>query len=71
MNWINTTEYEFAHGKKPRGFGRWALVPSDYDYGSGSQIPEDGILWVHDKFGEARREAARLFPGVHQWTVLP
>lgn len=23
---IETREYEFAHGKKPRGFGNWAFI---------------------------------------------
>jgi len=23
---VSTTEYEFAHGKKPRGYGRWAFL---------------------------------------------
>jgi hypothetical protein len=22
---VNTTEYEFSHGKKPRGYGYWAF----------------------------------------------
>ena len=22
---VNTTEYEFSHGKKPRGFGQWVF----------------------------------------------
>jgi len=23
---VDTTEYEFSHGKKPRGYGRWAFL---------------------------------------------
>jgi hypothetical protein len=26
LKFVDTTEYEFAHGKKPRGYGRWAFL---------------------------------------------
>jgi hypothetical protein len=26
---FSTTNYEWAHGKKPRGFGRWAFISQE------------------------------------------
>lgn len=67
---FDTTGFEFAHGSKPRGVGTWAFVPADYVY-RGGEIPEDGIVWEWGTYSDAKRAAARRFPEVWNWKVLP
>lgn len=64
-----TTEYQFSHGKKPRGFGHWAFIPADSYWPK--EIPSDGIAWAHGTYTDAKREVARNYPEVHYWKVLP
>jgi hypothetical protein len=49
---VNTTEYEFSHGRKPRGYGSWAF-----------RFEGDIALhWYQGTYSEARsaaRKAAR------------
>lgn len=63
-----TSEYEFAHGKKPRGRGSWAFVPSDYYWGD--DMPQDAIAWANGTYGEAKQEVASRHPKIAVWTVL-
>ena len=44
---ISTTNYEFSHGKKPRGYGKWAF------FFDGGDVP----LFFTGKFSEAKRMA--------------
>ncbi len=47
-----TTDYEFSHGKKPRGFGSWVFF-SD-------RSCETEFCWVHQStYANARKEANR------------
>ena len=66
---INTWEYEFSHGKKPRGFGSWA-------FGLGHKNPHiDDIFWTpgamlySEAVKLAKKEAAQL--GVKVIYTLP
>jgi len=52
---INTTEYEFSHGKKPRGYGLWVFEVTGTD-GNGAYTNE--IYSISGKMGDARKEAA-------------
>lgn len=63
------SEYEWAHGRKPRGFGQWAFTPADGIYPG--ECPEDGIAWQFGMFSEAKRDVAKRFPSVGFWRVLP
>jgi hypothetical protein len=65
---FNTRDYEFAHGKKPRGDGWWAFVPADYVWKG--DMPSDGIAWVGGTFSEAKREVAKRHPAIDVWSVL-
>jgi hypothetical protein len=44
---INTNEYQFAHGKKPRGYGYWAF------FFDSSHTP----VFIADNWGDARKRA--------------
>jgi len=46
---INTNEYQFAHGKKPSGYGHWAFIPEDF----GEKF------WCEGKYSDAKREAIK------------
>ncbi len=55
---VSTTNYEFSHGKKPRGFGTWAF----------ESFCNDGIVtvWHRGAFADAKRLAiadAKCAPG--------
>lgn len=67
--WL-TTDYEFAHGRKPRGTATWAFVPGDYAW-PGSTMPADGIAWAWGSYADAKREVAKAWPAVRFWKVLP
>ena len=40
--------YEFVHGKKPSGLGRWAF----------RLIGTDNEIWINGKFSEAKKQVA-------------
>lgn len=65
---FTTTEYEFSHGKRPRGRGAWAFVPANYIWPDA--MPEDGIGWANGTYTDAKREIARRYPKVTVWNVL-
>lgn len=65
---FDTVEYQFAHGKQPRGYGNWALVPADYNYGQ--EPPEDGIFWHYGYWSDAKKDACKFYPYVTRWKVL-
>jgi hypothetical protein len=45
-----TTDYQFSHGKLPRGLGSWA-----FSYLRNPTM--DQIFWVHGTFSEAKKVA--------------
>lgn len=68
---FTTTDYEFAHGRRPRGVASWAFIPADGVYGGDlAGIPADGIAWAWGTYGDAKREVAGKWPGVSVWRVL-
>jgi len=68
--WVNTTEYEKVHGKKPRGHQWWAFTPND-NYWPRGDMPDDGIAWVWGYYSDAKREIDRKWPLVVVWQVYP
>ena len=68
MKNFNTTEYEFAHGKKPRGFGFWAFIPADSVWPK--EMPYDAIAWEHGTYAEAKKEVSKKYPEIDYWKVL-
>ncbi len=54
----NTNEYQFSHGKKPRGLGNWCLRLTGTN-GQGSYTTE--TFFVHGLLTEAKRDACRRF----------
>jgi len=66
---FNTTEFEFSHGKKPRGLGTWAFIPAAGYWPA--EIPADGIAWAWGTYTDAKREVTRKYPEVDVWKVLP
>ena len=45
---FDTNEYRFAHGKQPRGVGRWCFFFDDND---------DEPFWAIGTFAESQRKA--------------
>ena len=64
----DTTEYEMSHGRKPRGTGNWAFVPSDYVWRG--EMPADAIAWTWGTYADGKREVATKYPEIGRWTVL-
>ncbi|MBN1443725.1 MAG: hypothetical protein JXA90_13530 [Planctomycetes bacterium] len=54
---VNTTRYEFSHGKQPRGYGWWAFDIIRY-HGDGTRTRER--VMRAGKYGEAKRYAVTL-----------
>jgi len=48
---VKTSEYEFSHGKKPKGTGSWAFF-IDGDIGDVLRAH-----WFNGKYSEARKQA--------------
>lgn len=65
-----TTQYEFSHGKKPRGLGSWAFVPADSIWPDTETMPSDAIAWAWGTYSDAKREVSKKWPTVSAWTVL-
>lgn len=58
-----TTEYQFSHGRKPRGRGTWIFAPQ------GQRDNKDAWVWVTNAtYGEAKK---KLPVGTGTWIVLP
>lgn len=47
---VSTREYEFSHGKQPRGYGMWAF------FFEGIDVPAEPF-WHTGKYAEAKRFA--------------
>ena len=70
MRTFDTTQYLWAHGKAPRGFGGWSFVPG---------MPCCNEHWpLHLRvdlfgmtYGAAKKEIARTHPKVTEWQLLP
>lgn len=60
---FSTSEFEFSHGRKPRGGAHWA-----FDFGHGPEFISGGLAYGPAK-REARRIAARRF--VNRVKVCP
>ena len=57
---VNTTQYEFSHGKKPRGRGWWAF--DIIRYHAGGAKTRQRVMRA-GKYGEAKRYAVTLARG--------
>lgn len=50
---VETSAFEFSHGRKPSGTGSWAFMLGD---GAGRWLSE--MFWVYNAaYGEAKRQA--------------
>lgn len=54
----DTTQYEFTHGRKPRGFGSWAFNVTVAN-GRGGFLVETIRPWTCGTLAECRKEAVR------------
>jgi hypothetical protein len=52
---FNTRDYEFSHGRKPRGTGTWAFF-----FGNRTERPIADAWWAEGTvtYGEAKKQAA-------------
>lgn len=59
--YVDTTEYEFSHGKLPRGYGSWGFAPFN-------ETMDDPNTWEWrtGTYTEAKRQLPR-----GEWKVLP
>ena len=48
---FSTSQYEFVHGKKPRGYGHWAF------FFDGQTDVERAFFSTYTSFGEAKKQA--------------
>lgn len=47
---VQTTNFEFAHGRKPRGFASWGFGPEKFsDF--------EDIVFITGNFAEAKKQA--------------
>ena len=53
---FHTNQYEFAHGKKPRGQGTWWFTAT-YLTGDGRSMEDEPFSIPFSTFTEAKREA--------------
>ena len=56
---ISTTQYEFSHGRKPRGRGHWAFSVNG------------AVLWKEGLLSEAKKAVQAEFPKAGKVEVLP
>lgn len=68
--YFDTTQYEFSHGKKPRGVGSWAFTPADAIWPNVETMPPDAIAWAWGSYSEAKQEVSKKWPEVDTWKVL-
>jgi len=72
---INTTKYEFSHGRKPRGYGQWMFEVLGSD-GAGAYTTSTYTVldWyrlaVHEAARRLKRECGAV-KSVIEVTVLP
>jgi hypothetical protein len=66
---FNTSEYETAYGKKPRGTKVWYFVPADYCWGE--NMPEGAVESVWGGYADAKRAVSKRYPEIDLWTVFP
>ena len=57
---FSTAEFEFSHGKKPRGFGSWAFFFGDSDAAHFAPT---------SSFADAKRWAAKEAKAAGHWRV--
>lgn len=62
---VNTTEYIFSHGRKPRGYGYWAFQVGE--------IFPDAMVWFRGTYSEALKAAMKLAKErkVYEVKVMP
>ena len=61
---FDTDQYEFAHGRKPRGEGNWAFATRAAVRAANGELPE-GIEWRNGMYSQVK---ATLPAG--DWIVL-
>ena len=55
---MDTTQFEFSHGKKPRGWGHWGFDVTASD-GKGGLLTE--TVWASGTLSQAKVQALRTF----------
>ena len=57
--WFDTAEFEFSHGKTPRGIGMWA-----FDFGRGPEFTPDCCSFTDAKRWAKKQAQARRVSAV-------
>lgn len=50
-----TDQFEFAHGKTPRGYGGWAFSEE-----RNPDVQSDAVIWVTGLYRDAKKQAAKV-----------
>ena len=45
--YFNTREYEYEHGRQPKGYGMWAFFFEGYEF------------WAHGTYAEAKKQCIK------------
>jgi hypothetical protein len=65
---FDTKNYQWSHGNSPRGVGSWAFIPVEVV--GETAISEDEMVWIHQStYGEAKKQAVKMYPEVTVWEV--
>jgi hypothetical protein len=54
---VITTDFQFSHGKAPRGFGNWAFAIISPRAMSTVPYNEANFIWARGPYGEAKKQA--------------
>jgi len=66
---IDITDYQFKHGKKPRGFGYWSFVPADMYWPF--KMPEGAVLDTFGYYSDVKADLRHDYPEIVDWKLLP
>ena len=61
---LKTTEYQFSHGRQPRGYGSWA-----FEIKGGSET-EAKVEWFKGTYTEAKAQAIKVAKARHLFSTI-
>lgn len=63
---LDTKEYEFCHGKKPRGHGYWG-----FSFPYGPRHLQGKVVWFTGTLAECKKQICREYPFIKTAQVKP
>ena len=71
MRTFDTTQYVWAHGKAPRGYGVWSFIYGDNSGPNEWWLRHHRVDMFGMTYGDAKKEIARTHPSIKEWQLLP